>query len=436
MSTYWDIRFLVYSPGHKLEKSKPFICPTVRIGFLGNTNNYPFRLALALRALGHEVVFFVDRPRSEPRHRPELHYTEVSYPYPDWIREINPLNLKRIVLQPWTLRSVLHTLNRCDGVVLNGLGLSLGPRIRRPIIGLLTGSDLDVYANPDLVDTLAAGEHPLDWLPGVNLLKRVLFIRLVRLQRAGISRCCLVDYTIPGILPGGDAMLDEFGIDRKRRESFMLTDLERLPLRRVRNEGILRIFCATRLQWKRSASGSNVSPLDLKGTDAMLEGLRLFIGGSKGSIQIRLISFGADAEAAKRYADELGLTPYIYWYPQLNQAEFLDEMAQADVVLENFGPDCCTGMAARDAIAMGIPVIASGKSDLFERELGEPLPIYEAQTPQEICTRLREIVDNPSALAGYSSRARAFASRWFSARRAAERCVTVFEEERIGSRVA
>jgi len=162
----------------------------------------------------------------------------------------------------------------------------------------------------------------------------------------------------------------------------------------------------------------------------------LFIGGSKGPVQIRLISFGVDAEAAKRYADELGLTPYIYWHPQLNQAEFLGEMAQADVVLENFGPDCCTGMAARDAIAMGIPVIASGKSDLFKRQLGEPLPIYEAQTPQEICTRLREIVDNPSALAKYSSRARAFASRWFSARRAAERCVTVFEEERMGSQVA
>ena len=375
----------------------------------------------------------MDRPRSEPRHRPECHNTDVPYPYPDWIREIEPLNLKQIVLHPWTLRSVLRTLDACDGVVLNGLALSVGTLIRRPIIGLLTGSDLDVYANPRLVDTLAAGPHRLDWLPGNRLLKRMLFIRLMRLQRAGIARCCLVDYTIPGVLPDGDALLDEIGIDRKRRTSFMITDVEHLPSPRARNDGVFRIFCATRLQWKRPAAGSKVSPLDLKGTDAMLEGLRMFITRSDRPVQLRLISFGADVEAAERYVEKLGLSPFVNWCPQLTQVEFLDEMAQADVALENFGRDGCIGMAGRDAIAMGIPVIASGKSDVFERMLGEPLPIYEAQTPDEICARLKEIVDDPASFAQHSSRARTFAARWFSARRAAERCVAVLEEGRKGS---
>jgi len=31
----------------------------VCIGFLGNANNYPFMLAKAVRALGHEVVFII-----------------------------------------------------------------------------------------------------------------------------------------------------------------------------------------------------------------------------------------------------------------------------------------------------------------------------------------------------------------------------------------
>jgi glycosyltransferase involved in cell wall biosynthesis len=405
----------------------------MRIGFLGNSNNYPFRLAQALRALGHEVVFFVDRPRCEPRHRPEYHYTDVPYPYPDWICEIQPLSLKQIFLYRWTLRRVLRTLEACDGVVLNGVALSVGTLIRRPIIGLLTGSDLDVYANPNLVDTLAATHHPLDWLPGNGILKRMLFIRLVRLQRAGIARCCLVEYAIPGLLPDGDALLDEIGVDRKRRTSFMITDIEHLPSARARTDGAFRILCATRLQWKRPAAGSNVSPLDLKGTDAMLEGLRIFIARSHRPAKIRLISVGADAEAAERYVEELGLAPYVSWLPQLTQAEFLDEMAQADVVLENFGRDGCIGMAGRDAIAMGIPVIASGKSSIFERVLGEPLPIYEALAPAEICARLEEVGSNDENVGRKTMQARAFAERWFSARRAAKCSVAAFEEARKGS---
>jgi len=412
----------------------------MRIGFLGNSNNYPFRLAKALRALGHEVVFFVDRPPSEPRNRPESHYADVLYPYPDWIREIEPLHPKQIVLYPWTVRPVLRTLEGCDGVVLNGFGLSLGPLIGRPIIGLLTGSDLDVYANPHLVDVLAASPSRSDRLSGKGILKHMLFkyrrmllIRFVRLQRAGIAKCCLVEYAVPGLLPEGDALLDEIGVDRNRRTSFMLTDIEHLPSPRARTDGAFRIFCATRLQWKLHAVGSNVSPLDLKGTDAMLKGLQMFIAHSRRPVQIHLISVGADVESAERYVNELGLAPSVYWHPQLTQAEFLDEMASADVVLENFGCGGCIGMAGRDAIAMGKPLIAWGKSAVFERALGESLPIYEAQTPDEICARLHEIVHDSVGIAAHSSRARLFAARWFSARRAAERCVAVFEEARKGT---
>ena len=154
----------------------------------------------------------------------------------------------------------------------------------------------------------------------------------------------------------------------------------------------------------------------------------MFIARSHRPVQIRLISVGVDAAAAKCYAEELGLAPYIYWHPQLTQAEFLDEMAQADVVLENFGRDGCIGMAGRDAIAMGIPVIASGKSAIFERVSGEPLPIYEALAPAEICARLEEVASNDENVARKAVQARAFAERWFSARRAAKCCVAAFEE--------
>ena len=412
----------------------------MKIGFLGNSNNYPFRLAKALRTLGHVVVFFVDRPPSEPRNRPESHYNDVSYPYPDWIREIEPLHPKQIVLYPWTVRPILRTLEACDGVVLNGFGLSLGPFIHRPSIGMLTGSDLDVYANPDLVDVLAASPTHSDRLSGKGFLqrmfvtcRRMLFARFIQLQRGGIAKSCLVEYAIPGLLPEGDALLKDIGVEGNRRTSFMMTDLEHLPVPTFRDDDTFRIFCATRLQWKRPEAGSNVSPLDNKGTDVMLKGLQMFITHSPLPVEVRLISVGADVESAKRSVNELGLASHGYWHPQLTQTEFLDEMASADVVMENFGSEGCIGMAGRDAIAMGKPLIAWGKSAVFERALGEPLPIYEALSPEEICARLEEVAMNDETVARKAVQARAFAERWFSARRAAERCVAVFEEARKGN---
>jgi len=412
----------------------------MRIGFLGNSNNYPFRLAKALRALGHGVVLFVDRPPSEPRNRPEFHHNDVLYPYPDWIREIEPLHPKQIVLYPWTVRPVLRILEGCDGVVLNGFGLSLGPFIHRPTIGVLTGSDLDVYANPGLVDVLAASPAPSDRFFRKGRFERILFTckcmlfrRFVRLQRAGIAKCCLVDYAVPGLLPEGDALLKDIGVEGNRRTSFMITDLEHLPAPSSRNDVTFRIFCSTRIQWKRPEAGSNVSPLDNKGTDAMLKGLQMFIARSRRTVQVRLISVGADVESAKCYVNELGLAPYVHWRPQLTQTEFLDEMASADVVMENFASGGCIGMAGRDAIAMGKPLIAWGKSAVFERELGEPLPIYEALSPEEICARLEEVAMNDVLVARKAAQARAFADRWLSARRAAECCVAVFEEARKGN---
>ena len=407
----------------------------MRIGFVGNTNNYPFRLARAIQALGHDVVFLVDRPRHEPRHRPESHYEDVPYPYPNWIREMPALSPLRNALYPWTLRSELSVLGACDGVILNGLALSLGTSIKRPIIGLLTGSDLDVFANPKLVDVLAAAPYRVErvfgnrfFREGMNLCKRFIFRRFIALQRAGIAKCSLVEYALPGLIPEGDALLRELGIDERRRACFMLTDINNLPPSRGRADGVFRVFCATRLQLKRSTVGARISALDGKGTDVMLEGLRMFVSRAQRSVNIHLISFGSDADAVERQVKDMGLGDYVSWHPELSQREFLAELAQADVVLENFGSDSCIGMAGRDAMAIEKPVVAWGKSAVFERALGETLPIYEAKTASEIAAHLDRIVNNPVEVAAYSARGRQFAMRWFSVRKAAERCIEVFQQ--------
>ena len=61
----------------------------MRIGFIGNQNNYPFMLARGLRRLGHDVRVVIDRP--EPLDRPESRYADITRPYPDWIVETPPI---------------------------------------------------------------------------------------------------------------------------------------------------------------------------------------------------------------------------------------------------------------------------------------------------------------------------------------------------------
>jgi len=333
----------------------------------------------------------------------------------------------------------LCALEACDGVVLNGLALSLGTSIRRPTIGLLTGSDLDVFSNPKLVRTLAAASFRFDRFASSGFMKRmmticksIVFRRFVQLQRAGIAKCSLVEYAIPGLIPEGDALLEEIGVDKRRRTSFMMTEIDILPSADPEAKSHFRIFCAARLQWRSPVAGVNISQLDNKGTDVMLEGLRMFVASSRHPVRIHLISFGTDTEITERYVKDIGLADHVSWHPELSQRDFLAELAKADVVLENFGLNSCIGMAGRDALAMGKPVVAWGKSAVFGRVLGEPLPIYEASTATEICAQLSRIIDDPAEVARYSSRARAFASHWFSARKAAEQCVAVFEEAQKG----
>ena len=341
----------------------------------------------------------------------------------------------RNALCPWTLRSELGVLAACDGVILNGLALSLGTSIKRPIIGLLTGSDLDVFANPRLVDVLAAATYRIErffgdrlFRKGMNFCKRLIFRRFIALQRAGIAKCNLVEYALPGLIPEGDAILQELGIGQNRRACFMLTDIDNLPASGTRADGTFRVFCATRLQLKRLSVGAKISPLDGKGTDVMLEGLHMFVSRVRRPVNIHLISFGADVDAVERQVKEMGLGDYVTWHPELSHRDFLAELAQADVVLENFGSDSCIGMAGRDALAMGKPVVAWGKSAVFHQVLGDPLPIYEAKTATEICAQLDRIINNPAEVTTYSTRAREFASRWFSIRKAAHQCIAVFEK--------
>jgi hypothetical protein len=55
----------------------------MKIGFLGNANNYPLVLTRALRHLGHDIVFILMLGQDHRLDRPENRYPDLGPPYPE-----------------------------------------------------------------------------------------------------------------------------------------------------------------------------------------------------------------------------------------------------------------------------------------------------------------------------------------------------------------
>ena len=56
----------------------------LKICFIGNTNNYPYLVAHAMRRMGHDVTLLLDRP--EGLHRPQGRYADLDLPTADTAR--------------------------------------------------------------------------------------------------------------------------------------------------------------------------------------------------------------------------------------------------------------------------------------------------------------------------------------------------------------
>jgi glycosyltransferase involved in cell wall biosynthesis len=385
----------------------------MKIGFLGNTNNYPFMLARAFRRMGHDVTFIVHR--RERLHRPEFRYPDVSHPYPAWVHEIPFADPSQLIGRAHLTREVIRLLRRCDLVVLNELGVGLGPQIGRPYLALLTGSDLTYYCDPrsgDLALAAMTTRNPLKRLRG-----RWIWRHLLRAQRQGVREATLVWHFARGLVPEGDAILDELGVSDDRRVFCLMAETAEMPAAPPPHNTPLRLFSATRMTWRRPTGGVH-SPLDFKGSDVMVRGLAVWAQATGGRLDVHLVRKGKDVAETVALAESLGLGPWITWHDEMTQSDVSHQYVLSDVILEQFGPGI-VGMAGLDAMAVGRPVVANGRPELFEPLLGEPSPICQATTPEEIAGQLDRL-GSPDVRTEVGRRSREWVIRHFSPERAAE----------------
>lgn len=407
----------------------------MKIGFLGNANNSPFMVARAIRNLGHEVVFVVDS--TSPLNRPEGRYKEIALPYPSWIIDCSPLDLWQYPKESSKAEHVVRILKDCDALVLNEFGLSLWDRIQKPAFALLTGTDLEVLADPRYVDACIGVVDE-----STSLLKKVWLwrhrpsqrkrmdhlVRLVKAQRSGISHAVGVHYFPKGMLPNADRLLDELGVDDDRRVFSLPAEIERYEYAPYPNNRILRLFNVARLQW-RKPPGNFICELDYKGTDVLIRGLGLFIRENRIPIEIRLVKKGVDLEITRQLIKEEGIESNVMWLDEMNQTMLYDEYKHADIVSDHFGKGSI-GMGAMDAMATGRPVIANGSPGMFTRALGATPPICHATSAEEVRCQLLHLAGDRDRREAIGKQSRLFVEKYCTPEHAARMVLGKLENVR------
>jgi glycosyltransferase involved in cell wall biosynthesis len=386
----------------------------LKIGFYGNANNYPFMLARALRRLGHDVEFIVlSRDRLN---RPEFCYSDINLPYPSWVHDLSH-RLRWRNLFPGPLRTrALRILDACDFVILNEEGLSLASELHVPHGALLTGTDLQVFANPAKCTVLLPHFFRKSglirsWLRRI-LGKLVFTPLLVGPQRAGIRTARFVSFAAKGLIPDGDQLLAELGIKDERRLFVYMTDLELVAFAPPPRNKTIRTFCGTRLTWKREPY-SDLVDQDYKGSDVMILGLGLFWRETGVRLDIHLVRKGRHVNETLALAAAEGIADQITWHDEMSQTEVLANFRSADIVFEQFDTSF-VGMAGMDAMATGRPLIANGRPEFFATLTPEPSPICQARTPREICEQLQRLVGSPAEREQIGKVSRRFVEKYYS----------------------
>ena len=382
----------------------------MKIGIFGNTNNYPLRLAQGLKALGHEVRLVLNR--KEILNRPEGLYPEWAGAYPDWVFDCaNIATDEDIAYQtPAIDQAIRHLTDNLDLVILNDSGPALSSYLRCPHVVLLTGSDLSFYSNFDslqLRTNLWAPEFKRS-LEGRRYLLN--FSNCIARQRDGILAADLVCYPHRGLVPTGDQLLDDIGVQDQSRLMLLLSNSDLQPKPLPQNER-LTILSGCRINY-RPEQNPALSEIDFKGTDVLIQGFAQFIK-SGGQGELRLPRKGKDLEAAFALIAALGIEAYIRWLDEMPLSQFYDEMAAADLVCDQFGTSF-PAMVSFDAYALGRPVMANLRSEIFGQRFSESLPGFDASTPDEIAEHLILLERDHDLLAYMGLKSRGYAEQFLS----------------------
>ncbi len=447
----------------------------LKIGFWGNTNNNPFMVARALRKKGHEVLFIIDE--EQRLSRPEFRYEDISTPYPEWIRDFSPLPLFLVgnLIDEEKKNWIIEALRDCDLVVLNGYAVRFADEIKKPCFIHLTGADLIPLADPKYIEVLTAAF--LDNMDKQGFLKKnskgsiylgnKLFLRVgeilmrskyrhidfnnnymvklspwenllyvagyrlwmkeqIRRQGEGIKRSVGYIYSVPGIVPTGDRLIKKLGIPERTKITYLTVDTDYALYTPMPSNAIPRVFNIARFNWVPETSKSRgFHELDFKGNDIMIKGIGLYYRKTGKAIDLRFVKKGKDMEETYRLCKNEGIDTLITWLDELTQKQVMEEYRKADILFDQLATSVVT-MGGLEGMAVGRPLIANSRPEIYEKFLGERTAICQAKTPVEVCHWLEKLTEDAAFREKKGKESRDFVLRHFSADKMADRYLNAY----------
>lgn len=368
----------------------------MKIGFIGNVNNYPYLLAKILKNNGFEVIFFVDDVPEDKLHRPENHVFKEPFPYANWIKEtIFRPNILRAFFPLVFAKKLIRELNSCDAVVLNGLWHGLKPLLNPdiPSVSVFSGSDLDVFASYQSFYQFFRNHPKTRFVP--DFLLKKFADGFVSRHRRGISQACCFTYFPKGAVPSGDALLEEiFPIGSPAvRFNHCHVITEQMRYVPPPNNAILKIANVARFVWVDPLPhGMNAA--ENKRNDIMIEGIADFLQQTHATLDIHFVEKGIHVPETKILIQKLGFSHMVTWHKELTFMNFMELLATSDIIFEQLGSHVFTG--GLYPMLLGRPVIANGRLDVFNPITKYESPLCQASTPKEVTLHLLALYNNPT----------------------------------------
>jgi glycosyltransferase involved in cell wall biosynthesis len=132
--------------------------------------------------------------------------------------------------------------------------------------------------------------------------------------------------------------------------------------------------------------------------------------------RLRLVAWGKDLEATRSLVQALGLTEVVDWVPTMKKRELWQEYLAADAVLDQFIVPALGGVTF-EAMMLGRRVISAIDKVETARFFGEPPPVYDCQSSDEIAEAMVDVCRDRQDLTGRGAANRAWMRKYHSADR-------------------
>lgn len=369
----------------------------LKICFLGNMNNFPFGIAKEFKKKNYNVTQFIDVPEGYLLDRPESEDKNFINNYPDWIVDLKLNDFEKRRVFYFLFPSIFYAglfkkINQYDVIFLNGNWIKFGKYIpkNKLVIGLLAGSEVDGADKsqlPKLILSATQKGKLQKFIP--KFLYKWLHSRLIQLQRDGIKRLNVVNYYLPEIYPFGDSIINEIKKDQKYSRIILRgfdTSLFEYIEPDIKKKDFV-ILNITRFYFTKIV-------IENKRNDIMIRGIARFIKENNitGNLKIIFFEKGIDLYLAKKMCHDLGIAKFINWLSPVSVEELIPYFAECHVAFDQLGEHWVGG--GLFSMLTGRPLIACSRSDIYEKYVGEKMPVCEAINEDQVSEWLTKIYSN------------------------------------------